>query len=231
MVHPDHLAVALIAFAAAMPAAAQDVQSQFKPEVDVYFAQGSRTRFIFNGALTQAANGQSSEGEFISYFEIALRPMFRRELRNTQDVFRRRFLTFRAGYEYRTSFIGSASHENRGIAELTARYPLAAGIVIVDRNRGDFRFVKGRSFSARYRNRLWIERDTKLGAFAFTPYIYDEIFYDSRYDTFTTDRAAAGVQFPVGIHVVLEPYFQAQLESRGATRHTRTLGFKISLFL
>jgi len=44
--------------------------------------------------------------------------------------------------------------ENRAIAETTARYPLPGKIVIADRNRGDFRFIKGQGFSDAVRNRL-----------------------------------------------------------------------------
>ena len=105
--------------------------------------------------------------------------MFRRELRDRADVYRNRYLTFRAGYRYRTSLTPGASvSENRGIVEVTPRYLLPWQLVVSDRNRGEFRFVKGQTFSTRYRNRLQLERDIKYGTFVFTPYVYDEIFYD-----------------------------------------------------
>ena len=95
---------------------------------------------------------------------VALRPLFRRELRRQPDVFRNRYLTFRTGYHYNASTNnGRTSHENLILVKSTARYSLPLGIVLKDRNRGDFRFVQGRPFSARYRNRLWVEHDVILG--------------------------------------------------------------------
>ena len=67
--------------------------------------------------------------------------------------------------------------------------------MLKDRNRGDFRFVQGRPFSARYRNRLWVKDDVILGKVAVTPYVYDEIFFDGRYGAWTANRVAFGMQF------------------------------------
>src|SRR6478752_8681586 len=86
---------------AALPAIAQ---SEIRPEFDLYVAQGSRARLLFRYFLNEARQDRSSEGHFAYFFELALRPVFRRELRQRDDVFRSRFLTFRAGYQYTTSF-------------------------------------------------------------------------------------------------------------------------------
>jgi hypothetical protein len=215
----------------AVPAAAQETRQEFKSELDFYVNEGSRSRLIFQEYTTVGEPGQPAEGSFAGFFEVALRPVFRRELRAEPDVFRSRYLTFRAGYQYKTSLSsGDASSENRGVAELTARYRLPAGIVIIDRNRGDFRFVKGQAFSTRYRNRLWVERDTKLRSLAVTPYVYDEIYYDTRYDAWSTNRLSVGVQVPVGPHLVVEPFFLYGVNSRGSTHRTEQLGIRFSLY-
>jgi hypothetical protein len=44
-----------------------------------------------------------------------------------------------------------------------------------------------------------------LGKVGFTPYVYDEIFFDGRYGAWTANRVALGVQFPVSKGVI-EPY-------------------------
>jgi Protein of unknown function (DUF2490) len=225
----DALRVALLLAAVALPGAAQDARQEFRPELDLYVSWGERVRFLFRDALQLVPQG-NSESSFLSAIDFALRPLFRRELRRRDDVFRRRFVTFRAGYQYTTSLNSDTSSENRGIAELTTRYPLGGGIVLVDRNRGDFRFVKGQPFSSRYRNRLWVERDLKVERIVLTPYVYDEIFYDTRYDAWTTNRGAAGVQIAVAAHVVLEPYFMRQRDSRSSPPTVHNLGFKVNLF-
>jgi hypothetical protein len=66
---------------------------------------------------------------------------------------------FSAGYpQYRTSFVNADStSENRGIVEFTSRFSLPGELVLADRNRAEFRFIKGQPFSTRYRNRLGVQ--------------------------------------------------------------------------
>jgi hypothetical protein len=137
----------------------------------------------------------------------------------------------RTGYRYRTSLTpGQSASENRGIIELTSRHLLPWQLVVSDRNRGEFRFIKGQAFSTRYRNRLQLERDIKHGSFVCTPYVYDEIFYDTRYDQWTPNRYAFGIELPVGPHVVLEPYYLRQDGNRSNPPHVNALGFKLNLY-
>jgi hypothetical protein len=55
--------------------------------------------------------------------------------------------------------------------------------------------------------------------------------YDSRYDRWTPNRYVLGVEFPVGPHVVLEPYYLAQNNSRSNPPHINAFGFKLNLYL
>jgi hypothetical protein len=215
---------------AAPSATAQDTRREIRPEFDLYVQQGERIRFVFESRLADQPDTYT-QGAFTANIEMALRPLFRRQLRRQPDVFRNRYLTVRAGYQYNASSNnGSSSAENRIILESTARYPLPLGIVVRDRNRGDFRFVHGQPFSARYRNRLWVERDLTLGRVAVTPYVYDEIYYDGRYGAWTTNRVALGMQFPVSKWVI-EPYVFREHNTRGSPPWTEALGLKLSLFL
>ena len=221
--------MALLA-ASALPSYGQDTRQEFRPEVDTYINQGERTRIVFQNQLQQGVNTGFSRGVFFGGIELALRPVFRRELRHQPDVFRNRYLTFRAGYQYSTAVGNGPARENRGILEAIGRYPLPGGFVLRDRNRADLRFVNGQSFSARYRNRLWLEHDVRWKRIAFTPYAFDEIFYDTRYDAWTTNRLGAGVQFPAKAHLVVEPYAMRQESSRSTPRYTNALGLKFSLY-
>jgi hypothetical protein len=82
----------------------------------------------------------------------------------------------------------------------------------------------------RYRNRLWAERDLNLGRLVFTPYVYDEVFYDTRYSAWTTNRTAIGLQFPTGPHVVIEPYVLRQNDQRATPKHVNAFGFTLNLY-
>jgi hypothetical protein len=214
-----------------VPAAGQSAGGEFWPEVGIYIQQGSAIRFGFVGSASSNPITHDWLGNFTFYAETALKPVFRYELRNRADVYRNRYLTFRGGYRYRTSLTPGASvSENRGILEVTSRYRLPWHLVVADRNRGEFRFIKGQTFSTRYRNRLWLERDFKYGSFVLTPYVYDEIFYDTRYGQWTPNRYAFGVELPVGQHVVLEPYYLRQNGNRSDPPHVNVLGFKLNLY-
>jgi hypothetical protein len=77
---------------------------------------------------------------------------------------------------------------------------------------------------------LWLERSIQSGWINCTPYVYDEIFYDARYDRWAPNHYAAGVQFPVRRRVVLEPYYQRQISEPSPPRRRGVLGFKLGLF-
>lgn len=216
---------------AALPATAQDTQHQLRPEIDLYVNQGSRIRFVFQDALFYSDQPRLAQGYFAYYVDLALRPVFRQELRDDEDVFRRRYLSFRGGFQRSNSFLnGSRSSEDRIITELTARYPLSHGIVVVDRNRGDFRFINGQGFSTRYRNRLWVERDLKFKPIVFTPYAYDELYFDTRYNAWSVNRIVLGLQFPIERKMVVEPYYLWQRNMRSTPRHDQAVGLKLSFF-
>ena len=214
-----------------VPAAGQSTGGEFWPELGIYVQQGQLIRLEFVASASSNPNTDSWQGNFTFYVESALKPVFRRQLRDEPDVYRNRYLTFRAGYRYRTSLTpGDPVSENRVILEVTSRYRLPWQLVVADRNRGEFRFIRGQAFSTRYRNRLRLERDIKLGSYVFTPYVHDEVFYDPRYDQWTPNRYAFGIQFPVGPHVVLEPYYLRQDGNRSNPPHINVFGFKFNLY-
>jgi hypothetical protein len=215
-----------------IPAAAQSTGTEFRPELGIYIQQGPVIRI----ELVDSSSGNESthdwRGNFAFNVQTALKPVLRRELRNDPDVFRNKYLTLRAGYRYQASLTsGHSGSENRSIIEVNSRYRLPWQLVISDRNRGDFRFIKGQPFSTLYRNRLRLERDISHGWLNCTPYVYDEIFYDTRYDRWTRNQYALGVQFPVGPYVVLEPYYLRQNSSRSNPAHIDAFGFKLNLYL
>ena len=216
----------------ALPAMAKNTQDEFWPEFDLYLQQGENMRLESVDTFNQGLNGGPYlQGRFSYFLDLALRPLLRRELRWKNDVFRQKYLTFRAGYQYKTSLLnGDSSSEHRGIVEFTSRYGLPGGIFLSDRNRGEFRFIHGQPFSERYRNRLRAERDFSIGRFSLTPYVYDEVFYDSRYHAWTINRYAAGILLPAGPHLVVEPFIFRQNQGRTTPPHVNVLGLTFNLY-
>jgi hypothetical protein len=214
-----------------IPAASQSTGTELRPELGIYVQQGPIVRFDFVDSASGNLSRSEWQGRFDFYVNVALKPVFRRELRDQPDVYRNKYLTMRAGYRQVASFTnGNSSSESRGIVEVTSRYLLPWQLAIADRNRGEFRFIKGQGFSTRYRNRLRLERDIQTHSLGFTPYIFDETFYDTRYDEWTPNRYGAGIQFPVGPHVVLEPYYFRQNGSHSNPPHINALAFTVSLY-
>ena len=85
-----------------------------------------------------------------------------------QDESKNRLIMVRIGYRYIFPYSGDASPEHRGVLEATGRYPLALGVLVSDRNRLDLRSIDG-VFSWRYRNRLTVERNSRLNVSGSTP--------------------------------------------------------------
>jgi hypothetical protein len=224
--------VLTIAAAGKIPAAAQNLGDEIRPELGLYVQDGPQLQFQLIDIFTDQLGKGNWQGYFAAYAQVAMKPAFRRELRNRPDVVRDRYLAFRAGYQRQNTVTGgTTAPENRGIIELTSRYQLPWKIVAVDRNRGEFRFIEGKPFSTRYRNRLRFERDFQHGWLNATPYIYDEIFYDTRYSLWTPNRFGFGTEFPIGHHVVVDPYYFRQHGSRSNPPLLNVFGLRLNLFL
>jgi Protein of unknown function (DUF2490) len=221
----------LSAFAWGIPAAGQNSQDQFRPELGIYVQQGESIRLEFIVSPRFNWTTDDWQGYFDTFVEAALKPVFRRELRDDPDVYRNRYLTFRAGYRRRNGLSnGDATSENRFIMEVTSKYHLPWQFVIVDRNRGEFRWVKGQDFSERYRNRLWLERDLSYGWLRVTPFVSDEIFYDARVHRWTSNQYSFGFDLPVHRRVVFEPYYLRQNGSSSPPSHINAIGLKCNLY-
>jgi Protein of unknown function (DUF2490) len=226
------LLFSLTAGCMAVAAASPNAQEEFWPEVDGYVALSPSTRLQFRTSFKNHPMGDSWEGNFGIHLDLALRPVFRRELRERGDAFKRRFLSFRTGYEYLTNLTDHSAPyvERRWIVECSSRFLLPGKAILSDRNRGDLRLVNGQPFSTRYRNRLQLERDYSLGRFVITPYVDGELFYDTRYDAWTRNRYSVGIQVPAGDHFVLETYGLRQNDSKSSKPHINVVGLKFLFY-
>lgn len=225
--------IACVTLLAGLPSAAgaENTANEFWPEVDTFINLNPAMRLFIPISFRNHQNAGAWEGTFGLQFDFALKPVFRRQLRDRGDVFDKRFMSFRAGYQYTTTLNGNAPYEeNRAIVEFTARYLLPAELIVSDRNRGEMRFINGKGFSSRYRNKLQMERDFRIGHLVYTPYISEEVFYDTRYDVWNRYRSAAGVQFPVSPHFIPDVYYLRQNDSRSTPPHVNVLGLKLQFY-
>lgn len=212
-------------------AATPNTQGEFWPEVDAYVGLNSTTRLFLLSSFRNNQPGDTWHGNFGAHLNFALKPVFRRELRQKDDVFNKRFLSFQAGFRYISSLGNGVPYlEHRWVVDCTPRYPLPGNFIISDRNRGEMRFISGKPFSTRYRNQLQTERDFALGHVVYTPYISGEAFYDTRYGAWSQNRYSAGLQVPAGAHVVLDMYFLRENHSRSTPAHVNVLGLRLRFY-
>jgi hypothetical protein len=198
------------------------------PETDVYVTLNSRLR-------ASLSSSRSKDGESASSIDIGpnldvMLLSFRGRKTAGPDASKRKFLTFRAGYHYLFSFGGDQETEQRGILELTPHFYLPKDLLLTDRSRADLRVISG-DFSWRYRNRVSLERTFKVKSKTMTPYLRGEVYYDSHYGAWIKNTFSAGVVFPVGKRIELEPYIARDNDSRSSNPHVTALGFTFSLYL
>jgi hypothetical protein len=215
----------------AFQAMAQNTGEEVRPELKGYIQLNTVTRLFILAAFNNEQDTHSWRGNFGLHFDFALKPIFRRELGARQDVFEKRFLSFLAGYRYITSLGNGPPYlEHRWLVEMTSRFPTPGKLVLIDRSRGEMRFISSRSFSTRYRNKLQVERDLGLGGLRFTPYAYGELYYDTRYDRWNRKQYAIGARFQVTRQFLPEIYFLRQNDRTTNPPTVNTFGVTFSLY-
>lgn len=190
-------------------AGADRKEQQIWPELDVYYRLNPNTRLFFLVAPTgEVEGGQSADwtdGQIGAHVEVGLFPIAKgRRAKSRFDNDRMSYVRFRTGLRYLEA-VGDESNEWRVIGELSGRARLPAEMLLVLRNRLDLRWID-EAYSWRYRPRLWLERELKVGThMAFVPYGSAEIYWDSRPDDWNRQR------YQLGTAIVLKPWFAPEV--------------------
>src|SRR6185295_19849178 len=204
-----------------------DTVKQLWPEVDVYVSLNEKFRLLFLATTTKAEETRdNTEGQVGAHIDYLLNKR----------------VSLRVGYRYGFSLGGTDPFkEHRPIFEQTLRQPLPLHVLLSDRNREELRWVNG-DFSARYRNRLTLERAFKVLNRSVTPYGSAEAVYDSRFKTWNRNRFAVGAQIALKhgaplislIHpekqFVLDVYLMRQNDSRSEPHHVNALGMAFNIY-
>jgi uncharacterized protein DUF2490 len=220
-----------------VPVGAGDTQTEVWPEAQAFFELGGRIRlhlladaFYAPRSWTPDGTASDSEAETGAHVDLTLKPIARPRLR-THHWERARYLWARVGYDYLWTPGDPAepSHENRGIVELTGRVAIPGGLSAVNRARVDLRDKNGTK-SARYRERLTLERETSLFGLETVPYASAEVLYDTRHDAWSEQRYQAGLEIVVDAHWRLEPYYLRKEDQRSEPRHTNAIGLVLKYY-
>ena len=224
---PRTLWIRILFLGACVPASAQSVQ--FLPEVDAHATLNSFARTYLQAKDDRDA-GASSQLSIGPSMQLYLKPLvrLRRITEFDLDDAKRRPLVLEVGYRYLTSPGTPATERMEPV--LTIHFPLKAGALIEDRNRADLDWKSG-TFTWRYRNRLTLERTFAINSYHFIPYVADEPYYESQYNTWSTNTLYAGVLFPLGKHVEFNTYYEYE-NNTGKKPNTQqnSIGLALELY-
>jgi hypothetical protein len=139
------------------------------------------------------------------------------------------YLVIGGGYEYlHTVQNGKTKIEDRFIAQATPRLR-RAGLLLADRNRGEFRWVDG-AYDFRYRNKLVISVPLQMDSFRFTPYGSGELYYDRNRHTWDQNQYGFGVQFPYKKLLMFDSYLLHQNCTSCSQNPVNMLGITLNLY-
>lgn len=161
--------------------------------------------------------GQRQDGEDFDFEEWKVGALVSHRMKQIVKPHRRDIdeenehtLVLGAGYEYlQTDQNDQTRREHRIILQSTPRYLHDTGVLLQDRNRVELRWVAG-NFSARYRNKLALQRGFKVDKVRFTPYASGELFYDGNHHSWNQNQYAFGVQLPYKKRLMLDAYYLRQ---------------------
>jgi hypothetical protein len=205
-----------------------DTRTDVWPEVNFFHQINDRYRLHLLGAFVRARDIDYSDGQFGAHLDIGALPILRPWLLPDSNLYQ--YLWFRVGYRYGSEFTSDDPFdEHRVVLEMTGRFPLPGGVMLVDRSRGDLRFING-AYSSRYRNRVRVERPIVLfGRYAWLPYASAELFYDTRFDAINRFRYSVGIEIPIR-QCILDLYYLRQADTRSEPAHSNVVGVSFNFF-
>ena len=217
--------------ALAAPAAAQDVTTQFWPEIDTFVRLNDNMRIYVPASATREGSDDSDQdGTTGIYLDYYASPIAKLNLSGPSNAVRTHRLLLRAGYGYTAGSDGEPA-TNTFTAEATARLSLPWELLVSDRSRFDLNFAGG-EFDPRYRNRFRVERTVNFGQWSLTPYAYGEFFYDFNDGAWLKTRATAGFEVHIWERFVPEFYVQRDYGTgSGSSGDVRGFGLVLSIYL
>jgi Protein of unknown function (DUF2490) len=182
---------------------------QLLPEIDSYYKISSPVRIWFQAKETRE-DGTPTTAEIGPSLDFYVKSPLKFEDVTTFDLddSKSRFLIISVGYRYLPT--PNQAPTNRFLPMVTLNYPIhRVGTLLSDRNRADLNWRAG-NFTWRYRNRIQLEKNIKLGSYHPSPYASAEFFYNSQYGKWSDTAIYIGCYFPIGKHFEFNPYYEHQ---------------------
>jgi hypothetical protein len=199
------------------------------PEVDAYYKFNPNLRGYFQAKDTREG-GESETAEIGPSLDFHIKK--RSDLSDITaydlDKAKSDLLLFSVGYRYLP--YPNAPPTNRFEPYFILNLPGKRRFLISDRNRADLDWSKGK-FSWHYRNRVSVEKPSKIHGYHFSPYVSTEFWYTSQYEKWSTTSIFAGCIFPFGKHVGFNSYYEHENNTgRSPNQQLNQLGLMLNLW-
>ena len=176
--------------------------------------------------IRQGKESDSQSLDLAAYLDISIKPILRKELLETDDWQRSRYLWARIGYDRvfkATDDTHAEVAEDRGIVSFFGKHPLPAKVWLEARARADLRWIGG-DYSTRYRFRVEATREFTVRNRTVVPYFHVEWFYDTRYDGWARTLYQVGPEVTVNQHFRYEIYVARQKDRLPTESTTNAVG-------
>jgi hypothetical protein len=229
--------LALMVCLGATAAAAGEPSWEFWPETDIWLRLSPAWRLSSFIALSENIETNYREGSVILQADYGWGKktlLYRtRLLDEGRAQSRMNTFLFRGGYLGGRSLDdrGEAYAENTMLLELHARTPVRRGVLLSNRLRADLRWLgDAPDFSYRWRYRLMVEKEVKVGSSSIVPYVNVEPYYDSRYGIVNRVRLIGGATIAWSQRFALEGDLTYQNDSRSSVTELYALNVILHVY-
>lgn len=226
-----NLAVACLS---AVSAHAQESALEFWPELDVWLRMSPAWRASMYVPISKNIETKYREGSILGQVDYAWgRTRYHRRMLDEGRAQTMRAYMLRGGYLVGKSLgdDGATYRERTALAEFHARIPLQRNILVSQRLRTDLRWLgDDAEYSQRWRYRVMVEKEYKVGESSTVPYVNIEPYYDSRYDTVNRIRVIGGATFAWTTQAAIETNWTYQHDTRSSVSNLNALNVILHLF-
>ena len=207
---------ALLALTLPMTLLASEVcaqsSTQFWPELQLHYSVDDRTKVIAMVAGTTEGDGNG---------------LYEGQVGLSVDHRFDSIISGRLGYRHGFAMDGGSFREDRLLLEQYLRFNLPLAVGLEFRTRGEMRWLDTGT-SARFRERVMLQREFHIDNYAFSPYVSGEIYFDTRFDQFNRYRLTVGATFPISGSWSVEPNFSRQADSYPNSSYVNAFGLVVT---
>lgn len=231
--------VLLVWLGASGAAVAEEPSKEFWPEIDLWLRLSPTWRASMFVPISKNIETAYREGNLILQADYAWGTVkkrlyfYRRRLLDENRAREMKALLLRGGYLGGRSLDdkGQAYEEHTLFLELHGRIPLSHSVLLSHRLRSDLRWLgDDPEFSTRWRYRLMVEKEFKIGGGSLVPYVNVEPYYDSRYETVNRIRLIGGASAGWSPRFALEGNITYQHDSKSSVTNLYALNVILHLF-